>query len=306
MVSLKDSLLRLCLLVTASTKWTVALVPPQQQKSSRQQPPTTAVLSAAKDLPGMVAATVVSSAILFSISHPAPARAIDVVAGTALEAPIHQISEAAWPVVNALPDVAPLSSKFLGVVDKKIPGPKATEALTKGIEAFLAIPDDKITAFAATLQASYEGVSGDSCHAIPGTQSTAAQFASLVAVQAVDATQSQALATKFARANQAVPKTGGGDNCLPASEKDLEALWMGQTELTLNIPKAESKAFVGSLKTALSAVPPPEWLRLLPDVKKTVAGNVDVKTSVQLEKAGKALEKAFQEDARIQKRLSAN
>lgn len=296
----KFQLLSICLLVMATTERTDALVPPKIQSKNRQLH-----AKAPASFPAEIfAAGIISSAFIL---NPAPAVAADAVSGTPLEAPIVQISEAAWPVFNALPEVAPLAGKFLSVIDQKIPAAKATDALNKGIDAFLAIPDDKIATFATTLSASsYGGVSGDSCSAIPGTQSTAAQFASLSAVKGVDSTKLKSLETKYASANKAVTKTTSGDICLPASEKGLEALWIGQTELTLNIPKAESVAFAGSLKTALSSVPAPEWLRLLPDVKKTIGGSVDVKTSLQLEKAGKALEKAFQGDARIQKRLTTN
>ena len=296
----KFQLFSICLLGIATIGKIAALVPQKSQSRDRQLH-----AKAPASFPAEIfAAGVISSTFIL---NPAPAVAADAVSGTPLEAPIVQISEAAWPVFNALPDVAPLAGKFLNLIDQKIPAAKGTDALNMGIDAFLAIPDEKIATFATTLSSSsYGGVSGDSCSAIAGTQATTAQFASLSAVKGVDAAKLKSLETKYASANKAVPKTSSGDICLPASEKGLEALWIGQTELTLNIPKAESTAFAGSLKTALSSVPAPEWLRLLPDVKKTVGGSVDVKAALQLEKAGKALEKAFQGDARIQKRLTTN
>ncbi|CAB9525903.1 expressed unknown protein [Seminavis robusta] len=247
------------------------------------------------------------SAALLSI-NPAPVMAAsDVVTGTQVEAAIVQISKDAYPVLSSMQDVSPLTSKLMGIVDKKIPAAKASEALDKGIDSFLSIPDEKVSAFATVVQSAYTGVSGDSCQSLGGSAATSQQFASLPVVQGLDATKVKALQDKFAPANKAVPSSsGGGDICLPASSQGLEQIWVGQTELTLNIPKAESKAFVASLSKALSVVPTPEWLKLLPDAKKSIVGNVDAKMATKLEKSGKTLEKAFQADDRIQKRLSSS
>jgi hypothetical protein len=244
------------------------------------------------------------SAVLLT-TFPARVVASDAVSGTSLEAAIVQVSEAAYPVFRSIEDVSLLSSKLVSIVDKKIPVPKATEALDKGIDTFLAIPDDKVAKFASILQSSYEGVSNDNCKSLSGTGTAAAHFAAIPAVQGLDANKVKALQEKYASANKAVVQKSG-DICLPPSSKGLEQVWIGQTELTLNMPKAESKAFVGSLTNAIKVVPTQEWLRLLPDAKKTFTSNVDAKLATKFEKAGKALEKAFQEDARIQKRLSAS
>lgn len=244
------------------------------------------------------------SAVLLT-TFPAPVVASDAVSGTALEAAIVQVSDAAYPVFASIEDVSLLSGKLVGIVDKKIPVPKATEALDKGIDMFLAIPDDKVAKFASVLQSSYEGVSSDNCKALFGTRTASAQFAALPAVQALDGNKVKALKDKYASANQAVLQQSG-DICLPPSRKGLEQVWIGQTELTLNMPKAESKAFVSSLTNAVKVVPTPDWLRLLPDAKNTFTSNVDAKVATKFEKAGKALERAFQDDARIQKRPSSS
>ena len=91
----------------------------------------------------------------------------DAVVGTPLKNAIVQVSDMAYPVFSSISNISPLSNKIIGLVGKKIPAEKTTDALEKGMDGFLAIPDEKVSKFASTLKSSYEGVSSSSCDAIP-------------------------------------------------------------------------------------------------------------------------------------------
>lgn len=232
-------------------------------------------------------------------------NAADAITGP-LETAIIQMSDAAYPVLSSLKDMSSLSNKLVKLGDK-IPAAKATSALDKGIDSFLAIPDEKVANFASTLQSSYEGVSGESCTAsISIPISSIEQWTSSAAVQALDSTKIQSLQDKFKSANQAVPRTttasGYSNICLPATQQQLEKLWIGQTELTLNVPRPEARAFVSSASTALKSVPSSEFIRVFPEAKKAFTTNVDKRTSMKFESNAKALEKAIQSDERFVQR----
>ena len=200
-------------------------------------------------------------------------------------------------------------------VTDKIPASKATSALDKGIDAFLAIPDEGITDFASRLKVSYEGVSsseegGGSCSSasISIPMAPIEKWASSEAVQALDPSKVKALQDKFRSANQAVPQTSGGDGeykkiCLPATKEGLETLWIGQTELTLNVPRPEARAFASSASAALQSVPGREFLSVYPEAKKVFTGNgADRKALAKFEANAKALEKVIQGDSRFVQR----
>ena len=249
-----------------------------------------------------------STILLTANAGPASAAATtssETITGT-LAAAIVQVSNTGYPVLTSIEDVSPLTSKLADIVDKKMSPFKAAEALDQGIDTFLSIPDANIQTFAGVLKSSYAGVSGESCQTLRGTAAAANQFASLSVVQGLDATKVQALGDKFAAANQAVPHNQqSGDICWPASRTKLADILVGQTELTFRgIPEdsPEAKAFVYSLKRAVGSVKPADLVPLLPEAKKTF-GNVDAKTSKQFQMAGSALERAFQDDVRVQKRL---
>jgi hypothetical protein len=240
----------------------------------------------------------------------------DVIIGTPLEPVILQMGSASYPVFASIDDISPLSNKLVSIFEKKMSVSKATEALDKGLDSFLAIPDDKVEKFVTTLRSSYQGVvvddsassssSSSSCSpklAIPTT--SLEQWAASSAVQALDSTKVQRLSQKFASANQAIPKTATS-LCLPATAQGLQQLWMGQTELTLNIPRPEARAFVTATASAISSVPSAELLSLVPVAKKTFTSNsssMDKKTIATFETAAKALEKAIQSDVRFQQRF---
>jgi hypothetical protein len=96
------------------------------------------------------------------------------------------------------------------------------------------------------------------------------------------------LSQKFASANQAIPKTATG-LCLPATAQGLQQLWMGQMELTLNIPRPEARAFVTATASAISSVPSAELLSLVPVAKKTFTSNVTDKKTIATFVNGRSL-----------------
>jgi len=200
-----------------------------------QSPPQRTILSNIVDkcATGILCAGI---AVLVGTQQPANA-ATDTVEGSLANA-IVQISDTSYPVFASLSDegVTSFSNKVERLVTKKIPAAKASAAIERGIDAFMGIPNDKLEKWTATLKQSYDGVSSDSCNSIPIPVETIGRLADSEAFKMVPATKFKALEEKYAPSNQAIPKTKTAV-CLPANEQGLEKLWIGQTELTMNLPK---------------------------------------------------------------------
>ena len=80
--------------------------------------------------------------------------------------------------------------------------------------------------------------------------------------------------------------------------------WSDRVEIEYSTPLV--KAFVKFLSSAVQMVPNADILRLLQKSKKTFTADVDMKSALKFEQAGKGLEKAFQQEPRIQQRLSSS
>jgi hypothetical protein len=235
-----------------------------------------------------------------------PSFAISDVIDGPLAKAIVDASDATYPVLKSLTagTVSPLATKITSLLTKKIAANKLTIALDSGANALLSIPDDNLEKFTATVKASYEGVSKDSCSAVPLLPVDAVStFTSSEAFSKLDASKVSQVTKKIASLTQAVPSTAEGI-CLPASKEGLEQLWIGQTELTLKIPRAAKQELVSSLSGALKSIPNAELLRILPEAKKITKG-VDAKTAKKFEMAGENLDKVLKQDARF-KSLQVN
>jgi len=244
--------------------------------------------AAHKNLANVLAAGVISAAILLPL--PGPAVAGSLVLGTPLETKLASFGAASYPVFNSITDISPLADKFLYLVDNKVKAADVTEVATKAIDGLLAIPDSAITEYRGVLkQVVYSGVAKESCVALGGSGSAAQKFASSAAVKSLDPSKIEAIKRKFGPANSAVP-TKGGDICLPGSIGASEKLWVAQAELTFSMPKAEAGALVSSLKKAGIQANRPSLGSLIPaaegvfskspEALKMVAAGKDVEPSV--------------------------
>jgi hypothetical protein len=153
----------------------------------------------------VAAAAAAFAGLILLSSNPLAALAFegeDVIVGTPLEPVILQMGSASYPVFASINDISPLSNKLVSLFEKKMSVSKATEALDKGIDSFLAIPEDKVEKFVTTLRSSYQGVvivvvsndetssSSSNCSpqlTIPTT--SLGQWAGSLAVQALDPTK---------------------------------------------------------------------------------------------------------------------
>lgn len=232
-----------------------------------------------------------------------------VIASDPLVSATIDMADAAYPVLTMLGDTTFLANKLVKL-GNKIATPKMALALDKGIEAFLAIPDESVTDFATKLKSSYADNNCASSISIP--MAPIEQWSSSEAVQALDSTKVKALKDKFQVANQAVPQstsTSESDGlktkriCLPAAKEGLETLWLAQTELTLNVPRPEARAFTSSASAALQSIPGKDFLSVYPDAKKVFTSNADRKAVIKFEASAKSLEKVLQADTRFIQRM---
>jgi len=261
-----------------------------------QNPQRTKMFPTNKNLIQECVAGVLCGAAMMLLS-PTPALAfLDTVdKGSPLENAIVKMSDASYPVLSSLTDdnVVSLGNKLTKVVVEKIP-PSAIEL---GIDAFLGIPSEKLDKWTTTLKQSYDGVSPDSCQSIPVPVESLRKLADGVKI---DETKLKTLQDKFSASNQAVPKIATRI-CLPSSKEGLEQLWIGQTELAMNLPKKETLEFARAASKAISSVPNAELLRIVPDAKRAFTSGIDTKTSLKFEKAGIALDKTIRQDPRFQR-----
>mmetsp|Transcript_11905 Transcript_11905/g.18264 ORF Transcript_11905/g.18264 Transcript_11905/m.18264 type:complete len:284 (+) Transcript_11905:32-883(+) len=246
-------------------------------------------------IPEYVTGALCGAAVMLLTPTPAFSFSDTVDKGSPLGNAIVQMSDASYPVLSSLSDdsVTMLGNKITKVVVEKIP-PSAIEL---GIDAFLGIPNEKVDKWTATLKQSYDGVTPDSCQSIPVPVQSLGRLAAGVKI---DETKLKTLQSKYSSSNQAVPRSASSI-CLPSSKEGLEQLWVGQTELTMNLPKKETQEFARAAFKAILSVPNAELLRIVPDAKRAFTAGVDTKTSLKFEKAGKALDKAIQQDPRFQR-----
>lgn len=229
----------------------------------------------------------------------APASAAaDTVYGS-LETAIIDASDATYPVLKSLTAemVSPLGTKISNLITKKMSADKLATALDSGANALLSIPDDKLEKFTTTVKESYAGVSGISCSSIP-LPVDAINSLTPTATASVDAAKLEQVTKKLASTAQAIPFTSTSGICLPASKEGLEKLWIAQTELVINIPKAAKQDLVAKAGSAVKSVPNSDLLRVFPDAKKLLKG-VDPKTAKKFELTGQTLDKVLKQDLRF-------
>jgi len=242
--------------------------------------------AANKNLANVLAAGIISAAILLPL--PGPAVAADsLVLGTPLESKLASFGAASYPVFNSITNVSPLADKFLDLVDKKVKAPDAAEVAQKAVDGLLAIPDASVKKYSGVLKSTvYSGVSKNSCVTLGGSGSAAKKFAASAAVKSVAPAKIDALAKKFKPANSAVP-VKDGDICLPGSAAASEKLWVSQAELTLSMPKAEASALVSSIKKAGLQADRKSLISLVPAAEGVFSKNPE---ALKMVLAGKEVE----------------
>jgi len=156
---------------------------------------------------------------------------------------IVETSEAAYPILKALPKdtFPPFSAKladlFLGIKPDKL-----AKSLDLGIDVFLSVPDEKVTAFNGVVKEAFDGLKTDSCDLVPlPPKATVDKFTSSEALAAVDAAKLKAFDDKWGPTLKALPKTDAAI-CLPAAEK-LDKLALAQAQVGKSFGKEEAKKF---------------------------------------------------------------
>jgi len=239
------------------------------------------------NLAKVLVAGVISAATLLPL--PGPAVAADsLVIGTPLETKLANFGAASYPVFNSITDLSPLTDKLLEFVDKKVKAPDAADVANKAVDGLLAIPDSAISEYKGILrQVVYSGVSQDTCVTLGGSGSALNSIAGSPAVKSVDQSKIDALKTKFAPANAAVPVKEGGNICLPGSAAASSRLWVAQAELTFSMPKAEADALVTSIKKVGLQATRPSILTLVPTAEGVFSKSAD---AIKMVAAGKDVE----------------
>ena len=246
-----------------------------------------------------VAATAVVASVVIS-GGAGPAAAVDDSIYGALETALVDASDATYPVLKSLTDetFSPLANKLVGLATKKMDAGKLAVALDRGADALLGIPDEKVEKFATTVKASYDGVSSSDCSAVPLPVDAIGTFTSAEGVAKLDSSKVAAVTKKLDATIKAIPFSSNGGLCLPASKEGLEKLWIGQTELAINVPRGLKQDFAGAAASAIGSVPNPDLLRVLPDAKKILSG-VDAKTAKKFESSSKTLDTVLKADTRF-------
>ena len=260
---------------------------------------------------GITAATTVPATTVNAIVEP------DAIIGTPLETPVIQMSDATYPVLSSLGDMTSLTTKLITLLDTKMSQTKLNDAIDKGIDTFLSIPDDKIDIFTKTLQTSvYNDNTCTNSVSIPLYNDVVKEFVSSSnIIKSLDSSKIQSLQTKYSKANQAVPTTKKSSSekedtttttlnvCLPNTKEQFQQLYIGQTQLVLNVPRPTSRTFVSSLSNALASAPSSEYLKLYPDIKKVFSASADKKVIMKFESTAKSYEKSLQGDVRVIQRI---
>jgi len=190
-----------------------------------------------------------------------------------LDAALIEASDASYPVLKSLKSetVSPLANKIVNLFTNKVTPEKLTNLLEKGINAFLAIPDENLDSFTFTVKEAYTDVSTQSCNLVPLPTEAVVKFTSSEGYTNIDPTKAKAFREKFDNTFGAFPKTDNGI-CLPETETNLEKLFIAQTELSFAIPKNVVKEFGEAASVATKSIPSSDLLRLLPDIQKNRKG----------------------------------
>jgi len=260
-----------------------------QQKNSRI---LNKVVSEAKNVG---AAAVLCTLTFFGPITPQAADAI----APPLEAALIETSDATYPILKTLkPEtVSPVFNAIVKLLVNKVPSDRFVNFLDKGIDVILSIPDDDLASFTVSVKDAYGDLATTTCDLVPLPVAAADKFITSEGFAKVDQVKLKALNEKLAATLTAFPKQGGDAAaiCLP-EEKNLEKIFIAQTELSLRLNKNALQEFGAAGASVGKAIPPAELFRLLPEFQKTERG-VDVKARNRFEKAGKSLDTAIKRDA---------
>jgi len=230
-----------------------------------------------------LAAGAVAAAIVL---QPAPAEAASLVKGTPLEGVLSDFGAASYPVFNSIQNVSPLADKFLDILDR-LKTSEAADAVDRGVDAVLSIPDIKVEKYSYALKAVYQGVGDANCVELGGSGRAANALANSPYLRLVPDAKVKAIQRKFKPANSSVPKKNG-NICLPPSAAASSRLWVAQGELTFdNIGKAEAANLVKSLDQSAVAITRSVLTQGVSTAKEVFGENPESKA---MEAAGKAAE----------------
>jgi len=219
-----------------------------------------------------------------------------------------EASDATYPILKSLkPEyIDPVFNGIVKLLVKTVPSDKFGKFLDKSADVIISIPDNDLASFTSALKDAYGDQSPTSCDLVPLPVDAANKFAMSEALTKVDPNKLKILNEKLDATIKAIPKQetkmDDGDTsrttvtaiCLP-SEKDLEKVFVAQTELSLTVNQAVLQDFGNAATVVGKSIPPSDLIRLLPEFQKTQRG-VDAKAKKRFENAGKAVDKAIKRD----------
>jgi len=267
----------------------------RQQNSLIPDQTCTPVFDVATRVKNIAAATVLCTLAFVSPITPQPANAV----APPLEAAIIESSDATYPILKTLkPEtVSPVFNAIVKILETKVPPDRFVNFLDKGIDVILSIPDNDLASFTTSVKDAYGDLTPSTCDLVPLPVAAADKFASSESLAKVDQVKIKALNEKLDATLSAFPKKGGDAAavCLP-DEKNLEKIFIAQTELSLKLNRIALQEFGVAGASVGKSIPPGELFRLLPEFQKTERG-VDAKARNRFEKAGKTLDTAIKRDA---------
>jgi len=238
------------------------------------------------DMPDLVRWLAAGAAAAAIVLQPAPAEAASLVKGLPLEGVLSDFGAASYPVFNSIQNVSPLADKFLDILDR-LKTSEAADAVDRGVDVVLSIPDIKVEKYSLSLKAVYNGVNDANCVELEGSGKAANTLANSPYLRIVSDAKVKAIQRKFKPANSSVPKKNG-DICLPPSAVASSRLWVAQGELTFdNIGKVEAANLVKSLDQSAVAITRSVLTQGVPAAKEVFGENA---VSKEMEAAGKAAE----------------
>jgi len=244
------------------------------------------------DIVSQVKTAAVTATILGSFTFLGPLTVVpntaNALVSPSVEEALIEASDATYPILKTLkPEyIEPLSGSIVKLLVNKVPSDKFVNFLDKGADVIMSIPENDLAAFTSSIKDAYSDLSPETCDLVPLPVDAANKFATSEGLAKVDPNKLKAVNEKLDATIKAISKqTRKNDDdvtsttitaiCLP-TEKNLEKLFIGQTELSLTLKKEALQEF-GKAGTAVGkSIPPGDLFRLLPDFQKVERG-VDVK-----------------------------
>lgn len=243
--------------------------------------------------------SVAGAAAIFCLTAAGPAAPQTALAvSPPVEAALIEASDATYPILKTLtPEtISPVSNSIVKLLGKKVAPDKFANLLSKGIDVILSISDEELATFTTSVKDAYGEMSAYSCDLVPLPTAAVDNFLNLEGLKMVDETKFKALDEKVGATLKAIPKQADGAAvCLP-EEKNLEKLFIAQTDLSLKVNPNSLKEFGAAGSSVGKTIPLGELLKLLPEFQKTERG-VDMKAKKRFENAGKGVDTAIKRDA---------